>query len=58
MEWHTDSVDLQRKYVLPFASDEAYRDSGGYEQTTSFVDPSEVLLKRKIEELVTGRPTA
>jgi hypothetical protein len=44
--------------TLYLCTDEAYRDNGGYEQTMSFVDPSELLLQRKMQELITGKPTA
>jgi len=56
--WFVAVADLCDCAPLYLCTDEAYRDNGGYEQTMSFVDPSELLLKRKMEELITGRPTA
>ena len=57
-QWFVVVADLCDSAPLYLCTDEAYRDNGGYEQTMSFVDPSELLLKRKMEELITGRPTA
>jgi hypothetical protein len=57
-QWFVAVADLRDCATLYLCTDEAYRDNGGYEQTMSFVDPCEILLKRKMEELVTGRPTA
>jgi len=51
-------ADLCDCAPLYLCTDEAYLDNGGYEQTMSLVEPSELLLKRKMEELITGRPTA
>ena len=56
--WFVAVADLCDCATLYICTDEAYRDNGGYEQTMSFVDPSELLLKRKMEELVAGRPAA
>ena len=57
-QWFVAVADLCDCATLYICTDEAYRDNGGYEQTMSFVDPSEALLKRKMEELITGRTTA
>lgn len=35
-------------------TDMAYTDNGGYEQTWSFIDPSEEYLRRKIAEIIKG----
>jgi hypothetical protein len=56
--WLVAVADLYDSAPLYLYTDEAYRDHGGYEQTMAFVDPSELLLKQKMEELITGRPTA
>ena len=38
-------------------TDGAYTDRGGYEQTWSFVDPSEQFLKLAMAGLISGAPT-
>ena len=41
-QWFVAVADLCDSAPLYLCTDEAYRDNGGYEQTMSFVDPSEL----------------